>query len=113
MLSSGSPPAALDHGLSLLVARCACLEATAEAVAPDAAHVAAVLHGAIDALVPGLAEADPQATLRERATAAIHAQLDAARVNELRGQGAAMTEDQATEYALDAIARGSSADEPD
>jgi predicted ATPase/class 3 adenylate cyclase len=103
---------ALHHRLSLLVAVCACLEATAEAVAHNEPDTAAVLHGAIDSLVPGLAQADPQSTLRERATAAIHPGLDAARMSELRAQGAAMTEDQATEYALDAIARKLSDEHP-
>ena len=43
--------------------------------------------------------------IRLVATEVTNAQLDAARVSELRAQGAAMTEDEATAYALDAIAR--------
>ena len=54
--------------------------------------------------MPSLVHAEPYRALRKRATEAINTQLDAARVSELRAQGAAMTEDQATVYALDAIA---------
>jgi hypothetical protein len=96
---------ALRHGLSLLVAVCACLEATAASLAVGSPDVAVVLHGTIDALLPGFAQAEPNATLRDRANATIVAQLDAARVAELRGRGAAMTEDEATTYALEAIGR--------
>jgi predicted ATPase/class 3 adenylate cyclase len=95
----------LDRGLSMLTTYCLSLETTAEALASDEPHVAAVLHGAVDKFVPGLPQIEPDTTLRERATAVISTQLDAARVSELRGQGAAMTEDDATAYALDAIAR--------
>ena len=45
------------------------------------------------------------ATLRHRANATIITQLDATSVAELRRRGAAMTEDEATAYALDAIGR--------
>ncbi len=96
---------ALRHGLSLVVALCACLEALADTLADEAPDVAVVLHGAIDALLPGFVEAELNMMLRDRASAAIHGQLDAARVADLRAQGAAMTEDQATAYALDAIGR--------
>ena len=81
-----------------------CLEAIAAALAPDAPEPAAVLHRHIDALVPGLAQSEPQRTLRERATAAIHAQLDPTRIDELRAQGAFLTQYEAVAYALDAIA---------
>ena len=96
---------ALDHGLSMLVTNCTCLEATAETLASITPDVAVVLHGAIDALAPGLAYANPQATLRKRATMAINGQLEATRIDELRAQGATMSEAQATAYAHDAIMR--------
>jgi hypothetical protein len=96
---------ALDHGLSMLVGNCSCLEAGAEALAPAMPDVAVVLHGAIDVLVPGLAHAEPQATFRSRATAATSPQLDATQIDELRARGATMSEVQATAYARDAIRR--------
>ena len=96
---------ALRHGLSLVVAMCACLEATADTLADEAPEVAVVLHGAIDALLPGFVQGELNATLRHRANATIITQLDAASVAELRRRGAAMTEDEATAYALDAIGR--------
>jgi hypothetical protein len=96
---------ALRHGLSLVVATCACLEATADTLAGEAPEVAVVLHGAVDALLPGFDRAEPNATLRHRANAAIVTQLDATRVAELAAQGAAMSEDQATAFALEAIGR--------
>jgi predicted ATPase/class 3 adenylate cyclase len=95
----------LDRGLSMLNTYCLCLETTAEAVAFDEPHVAAVLHGAVDQFVPSLTQTEPGATLRKRATEALATHLDETRVSELRAQGAAMTEDEATAYALDAIAR--------
>ena len=95
----------LDRGFSMLVIYCACLEATAQTLAPEQPDVAATLHGTIDQLIPSLARAEPYRALRKRATEAINTQLDAARISELRARGAAMTEDQATAYALEAIAR--------
>jgi hypothetical protein len=95
----------LDRGISMLFTYCACLEATAQTLAPEQPEVTATLHGTIDQLVPSLAHNGPSRALRQRATEAINTQLDAARISELRAQGAAMTEDQATVYALDAIAR--------
>ena len=56
-------------------------------------------------LLPGFVQGEPNATLRHRANATISTQLDAASVAELRRRGAAMTEDEATAYALDAIGR--------
>ena len=102
---------ALDRGFSMLVGLLRLPRGHAQTLAPEQPDVAAMLHGTIDALLPSLAQAEPYRALRERATAAIDAQLDAARISELRAQGAAMTEDQATVYALDAIARALS-DEP-
>ena len=49
--------------------------------------------------------ADPFRALRDRATEAIDTQLDVERISELRARGAAMTEDQAAIYALEAITR--------
>jgi hypothetical protein len=46
----------------------------------------------------------PHDTFRQRATAAIHAQLRPARVSELHAQGAVLTQYDAVAYALDAIA---------
>ena len=91
---------ALRHGLSLVVAVSACLEVTADMLAVDAPGAAVVLHGAIDALLPGFVQVEPNATLRLRANATIDTQLDNVQVAELSGRGAAMTEDQATAYAL-------------
>jgi predicted ATPase len=95
----------LDRGFPMLVLYCACLETTAQTLAPEQPHVAATLHGTIDTLMPSLAHTEPYRALRKRATEAINTQLDAARVGELRARGSAMTEDQATAYAVDAIAR--------
>ena len=96
----------LDRGFSVFVGLCVCLETTAQTLAPDQPDVAATLHGTVDTLVPGLVSADPFRALRERATEAIDAQLDGERISELRARGAAMTEDQAAMYALEAITRG-------
>jgi predicted ATPase len=95
----------LDRGFSMLVAYCGCLEAVAQTLATEQPDVAATLHGTIDALMPSLVHAEPYRALRKRATQATSTQLDPARASELRARGAAMTEDQATAYALDAIAR--------
>jgi hypothetical protein len=96
---------ALRHGLSLVVAMCACLEVTADMLADAAPDVAVVLHGAIDALLPGFVQGEMNAALRHRANATILAQLDSARITELCAHGATMSEDEATGYALDAIGR--------
>ena len=93
----------LDRGFSVFVGFCACLETTAQTLAPDQPDVAATLHGTIDTLIPGLVSAEPFRALRERATEAIDTQLDVERISELRARGAAMTEDQAAMYALEAI----------
>jgi predicted ATPase/class 3 adenylate cyclase len=95
----------LDRGFSMLVGLCSCLEATAQTLAPDQAEAAATLQGAVDGLVPVIVHAEPYRALRRRATRAMSTQLDDVRISELRAQGAAMSEDQATVYALDAIAR--------
>jgi predicted ATPase len=96
---------ALDRGLSSLIIVCVSLEAAAKALAADEPDAASVLHGAVDALVPSLVEAEPHATLRMRSTSVINTQLDTVRVSELRARGAAMNEDQSTAYALHAIER--------
>jgi hypothetical protein len=96
---------AFERRLSSLVIVCVCFEATAEAIARRSPGVAAVLHGAVDALVPTFAQGEPAASLRERSREAISTRLDEDRVAELYAQGAEMTEDEATAYALDAIAR--------
>jgi tetratricopeptide (TPR) repeat protein len=79
---------ALRHGLSLVVAMCACLEVTADMLADVAPDVAVVLHGAIDALLPGFVQGEMNAALRHRANATILAQLDSARITELGAHGA-------------------------
>ena len=58
----------LDRGFSMLVSYCACLEATAQTLAPEQPDVAATLHGTIDELVPSLVHAEPYRALRKRAT---------------------------------------------
>ncbi len=89
----------------MLVNLCGCLETTAQAIACEQPDVAVTLQGTADALVPSLAHAEPYRALRKRATQATNARLDAEQIAALRARGAAMTEDQATAYALDAIAR--------
>lgn len=95
----------LERGFTAIVSLGICLEATAAALAPVSSEAAAVLHGQVDVLMPGLALAEPHITLRERGRAAIDAHLDTQRVSELRARGAAMTQADAAAYALDAIAR--------
>ncbi len=95
----------LDRGFSMLVTSCACLEATAETLSHEQPDVAVTLQGTVDALVPSLAHAEPYRALRKRASVEINTHIDTARINELRAQGAALTEDKAMAYALDAIAR--------
>ncbi len=88
---------ALRHGLSLLVAVCACLEVTADMLADGAPDVAVVLHGAIDALLPGFEQGELNATLRHRAKAAIDIPNSMPQASPTCvARGAAMTEDQAT-----------------
>ena len=97
---------ALRHGLSLFVATCACLEATADTLADEAPDVAVVLHGAIDAILPGFAEAEPNATIRapcEQGDRRVNSTPQ--RIADLNGQGAVMTEDEAMAYTLEAIGR--------
>ena len=96
---------ALERGLSMLITQAACLEVAADLLAPDEIEVAAVLHGAVDELVPGLARAEPYVSLRERTEALIHGRLEPAPINGLHARGAAMSEDHASAYALDAISR--------
>ena len=64
-----------------------------------------MLHGYVDAFASYLSQRQPHATFRQRATAAIEAQLDAVRVIQLRTHGAAMTHDEASADALDVITR--------
>jgi predicted ATPase len=96
---------ALDRGLSAVIRLVPCLESTANALAAEAPAAAAVLHGSVDALAPHHLQSEPHRTFRERATAVIHAQLDADRVVELHAQGGAMTQTEVAAYAIDAIAR--------
>ena len=93
----------LDRGFSMLVTSSACLEATAETLSHEQPDVAVTLQGTVDALVPSLVHAEPYRALRKRASVEINTHIDAGAVNELRARGAALTEDQATAYALDAI----------
>ena len=76
----------LDHGFSMLVVYCACLETVAHTLAPEQPEVAATLYGTIDTLMPSLEHAEPYRALRKRATEVINPQLDAARASELRGE---------------------------
>ena len=64
-----------------------------------------MLHGYVDAFASYVTQRQPHATFRQRATAAIDARLDAVHVIELRAHGAAMTQDEASTYALDVIKR--------
>ncbi|MEO5838483.1 MAG: BTAD domain-containing putative transcriptional regulator [Acidimicrobiales bacterium] len=99
---------ALDRGLTAISRHCACLEVTAEALASEAPAAAAVLHGHLDTLDRHVGHGRGNrvhVTLRQRTTAVIDAQLDAALVSGLRTQGASMSEGEAAAYALDAIAR--------
>jgi hypothetical protein len=96
---------AFDGALTGITALAPCLEAAAEALAGEAPDAAAVLHGYVDAFASFLTQRRPHATFRQRATASIDAQLDPERVIELRAYGAAMTQDEASRYALDAITR--------
>ena len=95
---------AFDCGLTGITPLSSCLESAAEALAAEEPAGAAVLHGYLDAHVPHLARGEPHPGF-QRATAAIDAQLDAGHVIELHAQGAAMTLDQATAHALEAIER--------
>ena len=100
---------ALDRGLTSNYRLAVSLEVAAEALATPSPTAAAVLHGQADSLVPHLAHSAANRIhfgLRQRATAAIDAQLDLARVSELRAYGAALTQHEAVAYALDAIDRG-------
>jgi predicted ATPase/class 3 adenylate cyclase len=94
-----------NGGLMGITRLAPCLESLAEALASDAPAAAGVLNGYVDSFAPGYGKREPHATFRQRATAAIDAQLDAARIAELRARGAAMTQDQVTQFALDAITR--------
>ena len=96
---------AFDGALTGIPALAPCLETAAEALAAEAPAAAAVLHGYVDAFASYLSQRQPHATFRQRATAAIDAQLDAVRVIQLRAHGAAMTQDEASAYALDVITR--------
>ena len=95
---------ALDRGVTAISRHAPCLEVVAEALASEAPAAAAVLHGHIEALAPYNTRTAPLDTFRQRATAAIHAQLRPARVSELHAQGAVLTQYDAVAYALDAIA---------
>ncbi len=96
---------AFDGALTGITALPPCLEAAAEALAGEAPDAAAVLHGYVDAFASYVTQRQPHATFRQRATAAIDARLDAVHVIELRAHGAAMTQDEASTYALDVITR--------
>ena len=96
---------AFDCGLTGITPLSSCLECAAEALAAGEPAVAAVVHGYLDAWAPHLTERQPHLTFRQRATAVIDAQLDVKHVIELHAQGAAMTLNQATAHALEAIER--------
>lgn len=96
---------ALDRGFTSAVRLSICLETIAAVVAPEAPATAAVLHGYVDTFIPSIVlEHRMHVALRQRAVAAIEAQLDAARVNELHAEGGALTQEEGAAYGLAAIA---------
>jgi predicted ATPase/class 3 adenylate cyclase len=75
------------------------LESLATAVAANWPERAATLHGAVDALIPGFAEAGPLATTRSRVHHSIVAATDADAEDRSREHGSHMSQDEATAYA--------------
>ena len=94
-----------DGGITGIIGLAPSLESSAEAMASESPAASAVIHGYLDAWSPHVSEREPHSRFRQRATAAIDAQLDAPRVIDLHAQGAAMTSDQITAFALAAITR--------
>ena len=74
-------------------------ECLGAALAPRWPAHAATLLGAVDALIPGLAEVGPMAVTRAYSTETIDAALGADEIAVLRAQGAAMTATEASEFA--------------
>jgi hypothetical protein len=96
---------ALERGFSSVVRHGICLEAAAGALASDLPVAAATLFGHIDALVPGVAQVEPQREPRGRANALIDAQLALTHRDELQARGAAMSKAEAVTLALESITR--------
>jgi predicted ATPase len=96
---------ALERGFTSAVRLGVCLEAIAVVLAHDAPNASAMLHGQVDAIYPHIARGMlVHVTLRQRSIEAIETQLGAGRLDELRTQGASMTQYEAVAYARDAIA---------
>ena len=96
---------AIDRGFTATVRFAICLEAVASALAASAPVAAAMLQGQVDKLVPNFASAPRSRSeiCRQRATATIETCLETTRVTDLRKQGAAMSQDEAATFALQAI----------
>ncbi|MEX1008931.1 MAG: adenylate/guanylate cyclase domain-containing protein [Acidimicrobiia bacterium] len=75
------------------------LENVAASVAPESPDGAAILHGAVDVLTPGLVQWGPLVVTRARAVEAIDAHVDPEAVARDREQGALMTEPEAADLA--------------
>jgi hypothetical protein len=75
------------------------LESLAAAVAATWPERAATLHGAVDALMPGFAEAGPFAATRSRVHHSIVAATDADAETRSREHGTHMSQDEATAFA--------------
>jgi predicted ATPase/class 3 adenylate cyclase len=81
------------------------LEAVATCLADRAPEDAVVVHGAVDALVPGMRDWGMYGSIREQATAEIDASVAPDMIDRLHAQGAAMTLDDARSFVADLIER--------
>ena len=81
------------------------LESVASVVTAAAPADAAVVHGAVDALVPGLSGWGTWSELRGRAEEEIAAQLPADEIDHARARGAAMSLDDARTFVAALIDR--------
>ncbi len=81
------------------------LEAVAACLADRAPGDAAVVHGAVDALVPGMREWGMYGELRARAMAEIAAAVPPDTIDALHARGAAMTLAEAQSFVAELIER--------
>ena len=81
------------------------LEAVASCLADRAPEHAAVVQGAVDALVPGMRDWGMYGAIREQATAEINSSVTPEMIDRLHAQGAAMTLDDTRSFVAELIER--------
>ena len=96
----------LDRGVAINPAMVApMIEAVASCLADRAPEGSAVVHGAVDALVPGMRDWGLYGSIREQAEAEIAVSVSAETIDRCHAEGAAMTLDDARSFVAELIER--------